>query len=74
MHFPCKAKGLLEYLKLSTQILFWTQPRLLSNLLYYPSGEQLLCLLKANLSILNESLLAFVLCFISLVFTRIFMR
>lgn len=50
-------------------MLFWILARLLSNLLYYPSGEQLVCLLKANLSTLNELLLASVLCFISLVFT-----
>ena len=55
-------------------MLFWILARLLSNLLYYPSGEQLFCLLKANLSTLNESLLASVLCFISLVFTYTFMR
>lgn len=54
-------------------MLFWILARLLSNLLYYLSGEQLVCLLKANLSTLNESLLASVLCFISLVFTYTFM-
>lgn len=38
-------------------MLFWIQARLLSNLLYYPSGEQLLCLLKANLSTLMNHFL-----------------
>lgn len=55
-------------------MLLWILARLLSNFQYYPSGEQLVYLLKANLSTLNESLLASVLCFISLVFTLAFMR
>lgn len=53
-------------------MLFWILARLLSNLLL--SLWRAVCLLKANLSTLNESLLASVLCFISLVSTYTFMR